>query len=302
MRFFDYHRRHSKRRSTTRSPSVGDDLDGPVQPPSLTQFFQDASLYKQVIANPERKSFYRASENETVQDFAELVGKHLDTKDRAVAGRFARLSAEDGTWFPDNSTSSQEGSPSTSDFESFERRSSPEPLQGQSETTSVMSDTPDPPPSDGNEPTHNLTPEQVVELLSHEYGDLAPEGEEKLLMELDAALVQDVLILVRLCIAVNKVACINSEQHNVCCRESYMLPPTESPSTRPSWMSLASHTKSSNQVLSLCTVGDCTENEGFGSSYLEISFAPSLHPKSRIGYVQSRLFCVRHLSSGGNSI
>ncbi len=41
-----------------------------------------------------------------------------------------------------------------------------------------------------------LTPEEVVDLLEQEFGALAPLGEEKLLLEADAAFLKDVVILV----------------------------------------------------------------------------------------------------------
>jgi sterol 3beta-glucosyltransferase len=41
-----------------------------------------------------------------------------------------------------------------------------------------------------------LTPGEVLDLLEHEFGALAPPGEEKLLVETDATIFQDVVILV----------------------------------------------------------------------------------------------------------
>jgi sterol 3beta-glucosyltransferase len=41
-----------------------------------------------------------------------------------------------------------------------------------------------------------LTPEEVVGLLEEEFGALAPPGEEKLLLETDAAFFRDVVVLV----------------------------------------------------------------------------------------------------------
>jgi hypothetical protein len=45
-----------------------------------------------------------------------------------------------------------------------------------------------------------LDPNEIVDLVEQEFGALAPKGEEKLLLETDATLLQDVVILVRVCI------------------------------------------------------------------------------------------------------
>jgi sterol 3beta-glucosyltransferase len=42
-----------------------------------------------------------------------------------------------------------------------------------------------------------LNPDEVLDLIQQDFGALAPPGEEKLLLEADAALFQEVVILVR---------------------------------------------------------------------------------------------------------
>jgi sterol 3beta-glucosyltransferase len=41
-----------------------------------------------------------------------------------------------------------------------------------------------------------LTPDEILDLLQQEFGALAPPGEEKLILETDATLFQEVVILV----------------------------------------------------------------------------------------------------------
>lgn len=191
MRFFDYQR--NAKRTASRSSSLGSD-DGPVEAPSLTQFIADASLYKQVIADPECAALYRSSENETIQDFADLVGRHLDVGERKLADRFARLSVEDSTWLPDDKQTLVE-EPEKEKVEQ-EVPVEPEPVRLQDRVQAQPDETPAPLPETEVEPTSNLTPVEIVELLRQDLGALAPDGEEKLLLEIDAAFVQDVIILV----------------------------------------------------------------------------------------------------------
>ena len=191
MRFFDY-QRSAKPTTPSRSSSTGDDADRPVEAPSLTQFFADASLYKQVISNPDRTSFYRASENETIKDFADLVGRHLEEPERALAGRFARLSTEDHTWLPDDKAVIVE-----EPEEYTQKTPPPEQVEERPQVAEKPAEAPPQSSEPDVEPTSNLKPEEIIELLRQEHGALAPDGEEKLILETDAALVQDVIILVR---------------------------------------------------------------------------------------------------------
>ncbi|KAH8104667.1 glycosyltransferase family 1 protein [Cristinia sonorae] len=199
MRFFDYHRRDSKHSpSRDSSFSADDPADSPVSGPSLTQFFADASLYKQAIANPDRANFYRASENETIQDFADLVGRHLAAPERALADKFARLSVEDSTWLSDEkAVLVDEPQEDLADHDSQSEtpphpHHAPERPEGQAQTEEVEAP--------------QLSPDEIVELLRHEYGPLGPDGEEKLIMEADAALVQDVVVMGVLHITTHRVA------------------------------------------------------------------------------------------------
>ncbi|TCD70176.1 hypothetical protein EIP91_004646 [Steccherinum ochraceum] len=200
MRLFDYQRNNSSSRNfkcfsrtNSRSSSLNDDTDGPaVEPVSLTQFFADASLYKQALCNPEHSSFYRASENETIQDFTDLVGRHLDSPEQALAGRLTRLSVEDTEWFPDD------GEVIVDEPEEYETDRAPlEPVPEKPEDLPIPSTT---------TPTESLTAEEVVATLIQEHGALAPDGEEKLLLETDAALVQDVVIVGVLHITTHRIA------------------------------------------------------------------------------------------------
>ncbi|THH30054.1 hypothetical protein EUX98_g4134 [Antrodiella citrinella] len=204
MPFFGYYRSNKQ----SRTSSVGDDPDGSLEGPSLTKFFADAALYKQAIDNPERGSFYRASENETILDFAELVGNQLDSPERDLAGRFARLSVEDSTWFPDGKkvladepeeyveekVTAEEQVPAQAEQEELSQAN-----QDKIAETSLCV-------KPGDTSSSGLSAMAVVELLIQEHGALAPEGEEKLILETDAALVLDVIIVGVLHVTTHRIA------------------------------------------------------------------------------------------------
>lgn len=180
------------RKKTRRTNSSGsfDELDG-IEAPSISQIFTDAALYRQVINHPEETTFCHASDTQAIQDFAELVGRDLSSPEKALAGRFAQLSveSEDVPWLPDDDKLTEE----------------PEPVSEESSSQGTASDTAadnsDKDDSSSSEVETDdsvaLSPQEIVSLLREEFGDLAPEGEEKLLFEADAALVLDVILVVR---------------------------------------------------------------------------------------------------------
>ena len=176
-----------------------DDADH-VQP-TMACLFTDAAAYRKVIADSVSRQWSRSSTlgkvKETTFDFAELVGHDLDAPEKAEAGKFAQIAAADWT--------------SVDDSDSHLRLTEePEPLtDSDSISTSSTSDSsehartsPTPPTSEesveSTDSTAALTPEQVVHLLEQEFGALAPEGEEKLVFQTDGAVIEDVVILVRI--------------------------------------------------------------------------------------------------------
>jgi sterol 3beta-glucosyltransferase len=120
--------------------------------------------------------------NEVVKGFADLVAVDLDSPQRAIAGRLAKLTVT-GDSLTD--TPSPESSGSDSDTE----ESSP---QDEDKKPSL---TPGSSTADGE--VLELTPDEIVDLLVQEFGPLTAEGEEeKLLIEKDGAWLHDVVILV----------------------------------------------------------------------------------------------------------
>ena len=170
-----------------------------INPPSITRIFNDAALYKQVIEDPERASL--VLDNESIKDFADLVGKDLDSPEKTLVGRFAQLSVEDLNW-SDVGRYTEEpevySDEEDSSAESLEKDQ--EPVQDGHDEGTPKAPSPFPPsPSDIQRAklSSKLPPNEIVTLLKEEFGELtSPEVEERLLIETDAALVQDVILLV----------------------------------------------------------------------------------------------------------
>jgi sterol 3beta-glucosyltransferase len=171
--------------------------------PGLSRMFNDAALYEQVLnACPEslqNASFFvpdgQALPSSVVCGFNELIGRDLDDAGRAITGKLAKLSVNNWT------SSSKEdpfGSESPSEEEPGEEASSSDDAEDEKQTplSEPQSLDEDSEPSPPSEP--KLTPEEIVDLLEQEFGALAPPGEEKLLLETDAAFFKDVVVLVRL--------------------------------------------------------------------------------------------------------
>lgn len=169
-----------------------------ADPPSITRIFNDAALYKQVIEDPERASLIL--DNESIKDFAELVGKDLDSPEKTLVGRFAQLSVEDLNWSEVGRYTEEPEVYSDEDDSSAESlEKDQELLQEGGET--ISQETPGFPSSQSEiqraKLSSKLPPDEIITLLKEEFGELAsPEVEERLLIETDAALVQDVILLV----------------------------------------------------------------------------------------------------------
>jgi sterol 3beta-glucosyltransferase len=150
--------------------------------------FSDAALYERVLsACPEslRDGFLFGTDDQALPKclggFNELIGRDLGDAERAITGRLATLSVNN--WAEDApDTSSEEEPGETTPDEDGGEKESPVPM---------ISSLQEEPPSEPK-----LTPEEVVSLLEDEFGALAPPGEEKLLLEADAAFFRDVVVLV----------------------------------------------------------------------------------------------------------
>lgn len=174
---------------------------------------------------------------DSLRGFADLVGRDLTPHERALSGRIAQISvsnwarAGEGMLDPEmegemEGESDEVDGDESDVFESSESREVSEEGLGEgregqdhsagerqeqekgkgqeSQSEGQDGNTPLPPPerpdetftpSDADE--EKLTPEEVVRLLVEEFGPLAEEGEERLVLETDAALVRDVVVLVR---------------------------------------------------------------------------------------------------------
>jgi sterol 3beta-glucosyltransferase len=118
-----------------------------------------------------------------MQGFSRLVAPDLDSSELAVSEKLAQLSvsnwasAGSTTLAPDVDLGESEDSASDDEHD----RASP---RGATQAA--------------GEPDFEdkLTPDEILDLLQQEFGALAPPGEEKLLLETDASLLHDVVILV----------------------------------------------------------------------------------------------------------
>jgi sterol 3beta-glucosyltransferase len=164
--------------------------------PGLSRMFTDAALYDRVLAaGPETVKgclLSASGEDEPlpmcIGSFNELIGRDLGDNERMVTGRLAKLSVNN--W--DSSADDPFGVDALSEEEQGELGS---PDGGEDEKPSSLSSLPT---TLQEEPLEEpkLTPEEVVDLLEQEFGALALPGEEKLLLETDAAFFKDVVILV----------------------------------------------------------------------------------------------------------
>lgn len=168
----------------------------PTEPtdPGLSRMFSDAALYEKVLtACPAalNDNMFFGTDDQALQrcigGFNSLIGQDLGDAERAISGRLAKLSVNNWSSRAESSFASPDqldeepGEPGPSE-DGDEEKPSPSP------TLDISQDAPPDEPK--------LSPEEVVDLLEQEFGALAPLGEEKLLLEADAAFFKDVVILV----------------------------------------------------------------------------------------------------------
>jgi sterol 3beta-glucosyltransferase len=154
----------------------------------------DASLYDKFLVecgSKPRCPFFssRSKGSAVVEGFADLVAGDLDSPEKAIAGRFAKLSVA-GESLSDESISPEVESIDTGSDSSDS--SHPEAVKKKEDP--VTPDASDSQTADSD--TWELAPDEVVNLIVQEFGPLAADGEEeKLIIESDGALLQDVVIL-----------------------------------------------------------------------------------------------------------
>ncbi len=177
-----------------------DDAFREMRPVSLTGLLSDATLYNQVIAHEDPES---SPSTQNVQDFADLVGHDLDPDEMEMANRYAQLSLND--WAALDLEAQLEEAGDSGESSSDADTSSMFSHDGASSTSSSKSaahfDAADPALRvDGadNASVHDvIPPKELVNILIEEFGQLGPDGEETLLAEVDGAIIQDVIVLVR---------------------------------------------------------------------------------------------------------
>ncbi|KAI9465441.1 hypothetical protein BJY52DRAFT_581956 [Lactarius psammicola] len=162
--------------------------------PGLSRMFSDAALYEKILtACPDslKDNMFFGADDQALQrcigGFNALIGQDLGDAERAISGRLAKLSVGDWASPADSSF----GSSDQLDEEPGELSPSDEGGEEKPYIPSVLDISQDVHPDDESK----LTPEEVVDLLEQEFGALAPLGEEKLLLEADAAFLKDVVIL-----------------------------------------------------------------------------------------------------------
>lgn len=168
--------------------------NAPPSGPGLSRMFSDAALYEKVLsACPEslKSGLFFNADDQTLPNclggFNQLIGRDLGDVERAVSGRLAELSVNNWASSSDDpfgaETSSEEERAEVSSSDEGEDKNHPR----LSAASTLEEDQPGEP---------KLAPEEIIDLLEQEFGALAPPGEEKLVLEADAAFFNDVVVLV----------------------------------------------------------------------------------------------------------
>ncbi|KAN0139921.1 UDP-Glycosyltransferase/glycogen phosphorylase [Lactarius tabidus] len=157
------------------------------QDPAFARLFSDAALFDKILtSSPDHREGGLTAESQPVHDnltgFSQLVARDLDDHERAVSEKFAQITVSN--W-------STAGAPTLA----------PGVDPGESDESASDDEhdkiSPDGAVKEAEEPDFEakLDPNEIVDLVEQEFGALAPKGEEKLLLESDATLLQDVVIL-----------------------------------------------------------------------------------------------------------
>ena len=171
-------------------PPLSTDPTDPADP-GLSRMFSEAALYEKVLsacpAALKDSTFFGTGDQalqRCIGGFNTLIGHDLGDAERAISGRLAKLSVHNWSSQMDSSFASTD----EVDEEPGEVGTPEDDEEETSPTPDISQDAP------LDEP--KLSPEEIVDLLEQEFGALGPPGEEKLLLETDAAFFQDVIILV----------------------------------------------------------------------------------------------------------
>ena len=176
--------------SASSSDTPHDEPKSPQVPdPGLARLFSDADQFGKILippSDPPEGDLTTGSQpvDNSLNGFSQLVARDLDDNERAVSEKFAQISVSN--WSAAGAHTSHPGADAG---ESDESASDDE--HDKTSPGGAVKEAGDP------DFEAKIDPNEIVELVEQEFGALAPKGEEKLLLESDASLLQDVVILVR---------------------------------------------------------------------------------------------------------
>lgn len=187
--------------SNRQSSGSGDDdsLNSDPDQPVISKLFSDAGLYDKFLAEHGNEGLDSAQAGANgIAGFADLIASGLNTPEKAIAGRLAKLSVTGDSWTSGELTSEPESYDTDSDTEDSLVLKTP-PDEASAEESVEGEPTPLPRSSTLDGEKWRRCSTETIKLLIEEFGPLAQEAEEqeKLIVEADGAFFhQDVAILV----------------------------------------------------------------------------------------------------------
>jgi sterol 3beta-glucosyltransferase len=183
------HRRPSSSSSSDTHHDEQPPLSPQFQDPGLARLFSDAASFGRILTPPtdllegEFVVGDSQSNHETLNGFSQLVARDLDDNERAASEKLVHLSVSNWASTQPNTLAPIVSADESDESASGDEHDSISPSSAIKETTEPGFDV-------------QLTPGEILELLQQDFGALAPPGEEELLLETDATLFHDVVILV----------------------------------------------------------------------------------------------------------
>jgi sterol 3beta-glucosyltransferase len=187
--------------SNRQSSGSGDDdsLNSDPDQPVISKLFSDAGLYDKFLTEHGNEGLDSAQEGANgIAGFADLIASGLNTPEKAITGRLAKLSVTGDSWTSGELTSEPESYDTDSDTEDSLVLKTP-PDEASAEESVEGEPTPLPRSSTLDGEKWRRCSTETIKLLIEEFGPLAQEAEEqeKLIVEADGAFFhQDVAILV----------------------------------------------------------------------------------------------------------
>jgi sterol 3beta-glucosyltransferase len=179
---------HDEEPQDIKTPQDDKETDPPpAHDPSLSRLFSDAASYNRILNTPTDVAENDAKDSRAAHDsrngFSQLIARDLQDHERVASETIAQLSVSN--WGPGESA---DLAPDVGVDEPEEGPLEGEPDKAEPSGISLAAVEP--------EFEDKLKPDEVLDLLQQDFGALAPPGEEKLLLETDATLFQEVVILV----------------------------------------------------------------------------------------------------------